>query len=166
MTIITSEILSEVKGGTDPVKVGDRVIIVDCSDCPENNGKVGTVINVVTAEYDVMFDLDIPSKAYGVYTYMDADYDEWALVAGEEAEPDAVSHPSHYTAGEIEVIDIIAQTVSGYSDPFVAHCVGTATKYLNRAPYKHDTPTEDLRKAVAYLNFAIKHLEESEEEGE
>lgn len=80
---------------------------------------------------------------------------------------DAVSHPSHYTAGEIEVIDIIAQTVSGYDDPFVAHCVGTATKYLNRAPYKHDDPTEDLKKAKAYLEFAIKHLEEkAEEDGE
>lgn len=79
---------------------------------------------------------------------------------------DAVSHPSHYTAGKIEVIDIIAQTVAGYDDPFVAHCVGTATKYLNRAPYKHDTPTEDLKKARAYLEFAIKQLEKAEEDGE
>ncbi|MFD1453246.1 DUF3310 domain-containing protein [Oceanobacillus sojae] len=174
MTKITSEILSEVKGGTEPVKVGDRVLIVNCSNCPETNGKVGTVIRDKSLEDNPMFELDVPSNHYGEYTLMDSEFDVWALISTEEEEPeeaesesDAVSRPSHYTAGKTEVIDIIAQTVSGYDNPFVAHCVGTATKYLNRAPYKHDTPTEDLRKAVAYLNFAIKHLEEkAEKEGE
>ena len=78
----------------------------------------------------------------------------------EEPASDAVSHPSHYTQGGIEVIDIIAQTVAGYDDPFVGHCVGTSTKYLNRAPYKHETPIEDLRKAGAYIQFAIDHINE------
>lgn len=73
--------------------------------------------------------------------------------------PDSVEHPSHYTQGSVEVIDIIAQTVSGYDDGFTAHCVGTATKYLNRAPHKHETPLEDLKKAAKYLEFAIKHEE-------
>ncbi len=76
---------------------------------------------------------------------------------------DAVSHPSHYTAGEIEVIDIIAQTVAGYDDPFVGHCVGTATKYLNRAPFKNNL-LEDLKKSRAYVNFAIKHMEKDADE--
>lgn len=71
---------------------------------------------------------------------------------------DAVKQPSHYTQGGVEVIDIIAQTVAGYDDAFVAHCVGTSTKYLNRAPYKHDSPLEDLRKAREYLTFAIEHI--------
>lgn len=75
---------------------------------------------------------------------------------------DAVSRPSHYTAGEIEVIDIIAQTVAGYDDPFVGHCIGTATKYLNRAPYKHASPLEDLKKSRAYIDFAIEHMESAE----
>lgn len=72
---------------------------------------------------------------------------------------DSVEHPSHYTQGGVEVIEIIAQTVSGYDDGFTAHCVGTATKYLNRAPYKHETPLEDLKKAAKYLEFAIEHEE-------
>ncbi|WP_254846783.1 DUF3310 domain-containing protein [Oceanobacillus sojae] len=90
--------------------------------------------------------------------------DNCEVIADEIPSSDAVSHPSHYTAGEIEVIDIIKQTVAGYDDPFVAHSVGTATKYLNRAPYKHATPTEDLKKSRAYIDFAIKHLEDGSEE--
>lgn len=98
--------------------------------------------------------------------------DEFEVVSRAEAEEsissdaglsDAVSQPSHYTAGDIEVIDIIAQTVAGYDDPFVGHCVGTATKYLNRAPYKHETPVEDLRKAERYIQFAIEHLTKDDE---
>lgn len=73
-------------------------------------------------------------------------------------ESDAVNSPQHYTRGKFEVIEIIEQTVAGYDDPFVAHCVGTATKYINRAPYKHETPLEDLRKAAKYIDFAIEHI--------
>jgi len=71
---------------------------------------------------------------------------------------DNVNHPSHYTAGKFETIEVIEHIVEGYSDPFVSHCVGTATKYLDRAPYKHEDITEDLRKARAYLDFAIEKL--------
>ena len=77
----------------------------------------------------------------------------------EDYSRDSVEHPSHYTQGGVEVIEIIAQTVSGYDDGFTAHCVGTATKYLNRAPFKHETPLEDLKKAAKYLEFAIEHEE-------
>ena len=71
---------------------------------------------------------------------------------------DMVNKPTHYTQGRFEVIEIIEQTTAGYKDPFVAHCVGTATKYLNRAPFKHESPLEDLRKAAKYIEFAIDHL--------
>ena len=80
--------------------------------------------------------------------------------SGSASEPaDAVAHPPHYTRGKYETIEVIEHIVEGYSDPFVSHCVGTATKYLDRAPYKHDKPTEDLRKARAYLDFAIEKLD-------
>lgn len=72
---------------------------------------------------------------------------------------DTVDSPSHYTAGKYETIDVIEHVVTGYEDPFVSHCVGTATKYLDRAPYKHGEPSEDLRKAAKYLEFAIKRLD-------
>lgn len=72
---------------------------------------------------------------------------------------DNVEKPAHYTQGKFETIDMIAQIVAGYSDPFVGHCVGTAVKYVSRAPYKHDTPLEDMRKAKRYIEFAIERLE-------
>lgn len=71
---------------------------------------------------------------------------------------DAVN-PDHYMRGKYETIEIIEHIASGYDDGFVAHCAGTAIKYIARAPFKHATPTEDLRKAARYLEFAIKRLE-------
>ncbi|WP_422404517.1 DUF3310 domain-containing protein [Mammaliicoccus sp. JADD-157] len=82
----------------------------------------------------------------------------------EETTEDIVNNPSHYNSGNIETIDLIKEVVSGYDDSFVAHCVGTATKYISRAPFKHDDHTIDLKKAVAYLNFAIDHLEDGNNE--
>lgn len=72
---------------------------------------------------------------------------------------DAVNSPNHYTQGKFETIEIIEQITSGYDDGFTAHCIGTATKYIARAPFKHDTPLEDLRKAAKYLEFAIERLD-------
>lgn len=77
-------------------------------------------------------------------------------------EPDAVQHPSHYNQGRFETIEVIEEFTKGYNDGFVAHCVGTATKYISRAPYKHESPAEDLRKAAKYLEFAIEHLAEKD----
>lgn len=77
-----------------------------------------------------------------------------------ESEPtqDAVNHPNHYTQGKFETIEIIEEIAQGYSDGYVAYCVGNAIKYLSRAPHKHVTAEEDLRKAVAYINFALERV--------
>lgn len=80
----------------------------------------------------------------------------------EESE-DVVNHPSHYGNGRFETIEMIEEITKGYDDGFVAHCVGTAVKYESRAPFKHETPLEDLRKARKYLEFAIEHLERMED---
>lgn len=73
---------------------------------------------------------------------------------------DVVNAPQHYNSGKYEVIDLLQEMIRDYNDPFVAHCVATAGKYMYRAPYKHDEPTECLKKAAKYLEFAIKSLEE------
>lgn len=73
---------------------------------------------------------------------------------------DAVNQPNHYTQGKFETIEVIEEFTTGYEDGFVAYCVGNAVKYLARAPFKHDTPIEDLRKAARYLDYAIKRQEE------
>ena|SRR5690554_3362465 len=75
---------------------------------------------------------------------------------------DAVNHPNHYTQGRFETIEIIEEITQGYEDGYVAYCVGNALKYLARAPFKHGEPTEDLRKAAKYLEFAIGRLTQNE----
>lgn len=83
--------------------------------------------------------------------------DEFELLEEESPQQnDAVNHPSHYTQGRFETIEVIEEIAGGYDNGYVAYCVGNAIKYLSRAPHKHATPVEDLRKAATYLDFAIK----------
>jgi len=62
---------------------------------------------------------------------------------------DPVNHPSHYTAGKIEVIDFLEDQAFPYH-------LGNAVKYISRAGKKDPKKTaEDLKKAVWYLNRYI-----------
>jgi len=82
----------------------------------------------------------------------------WQHIDEPQAEPqaDAVNHPPHYTAGEIECIDAIRAALG--REGFIAYCRGNAIKYLWRC--EHKGGTEDLRKAAWYLDRAIKDTEE------
>lgn len=80
----------------------------------------------------------------------------------EEPTQDAVNSPQHYKRGKYETIEVIEHITAGYDYPFVAYCVGNAVKYLDRAPYKHDSPAECLRKAAWYITRAAEHTEASE----
>lgn len=167
-------------------EVGDKIIVVHSDDFMDRykDGEIFTVRQVhcgATKEpiYDSECGLDFYDWEVEVLVEAEesamrqsfaplekgADDPEWEEMETvgreiiEDHKRDSVEHPSHYTQGGVEVIEIIAQTVSGYDDGFTAHCVGTATKYLNRAPFKHETPLEDLRKAAKYLEFAIEHEE-------
>ena len=67
---------------------------------------------------------------------------------------DNVNSPSHYTDGKIEVIDFIEDKKLGF-------CLGNAIKYISRAGKKDkDKESEDIRKAIWYLNRYLKELEE------
>lgn len=65
---------------------------------------------------------------------------------------DMVNSPAHYTQGDIECIDAIAQVVKDL-DGMEAMCTGNAIKYLWR--WKHKNGVEDLKKAVWYLQRMI-----------
>ena len=66
---------------------------------------------------------------------------------------DNVNHPSHYTSGQIEVIDFIEDKELGFH-------LGNAVKYISRAGRKNPAKTvEDLRKATWYINRQIQILE-------
>ena len=76
---------------------------------------------------------------------------------------DNVNHPSHYNDGKIEVIDYIEDKQLGF-------CLGNAVKYISRAGKKKsgnltdkEKEIEDLKKAVFYINYRIKELEEQNE---
>lgn len=62
---------------------------------------------------------------------------------------DKVNHPAHYTAGEIEVIDMIEAMGDG-----PAFCRGNIIKYLSR--YKLKNGIEDLKKAQWYMARLVK----------
>lgn len=67
---------------------------------------------------------------------------------------DPVNKPSHYTDGNIEVIDYILDKNFGF-------CLGNVVKYVSRAGKKDPSKKiEDLKKAQWYLNREIQRLEE------
>ena len=66
---------------------------------------------------------------------------------------DMVNHPSHYTDGNIEVIDFIEDKKLNYHR-------GNAVKYICRAGKKDPAKeVEDLQKAAWYINREIQRLE-------
>lgn len=68
-------------------------------------------------------------------------------------EDGVVNKPSHYTDGNIEVIDYIEDKKLGF-------CLGNAIKYISRAGKKDpNKEVEDLKKANWYINRRIKELE-------
>ncbi|MGK8992963.1 DUF3310 domain-containing protein [Staphylococcus epidermidis] len=69
---------------------------------------------------------------------------------------DKVNHPSHYTYGDIEIMDFIEQVTKDYK-PELAFSIGNAIKYISRANRKNGK--EDLDKARWYLNRAFEKWE-------
>jgi hypothetical protein len=70
---------------------------------------------------------------------------------------DPVNHPSHYTAGPVEVIEILEQAAASAPDPVLAGLQWQVLKYLLRMWLK-DSPAQDARKARWYLNRLIDTL--------
>lgn len=69
---------------------------------------------------------------------------------------DVVNHPSHYTQGEIECIDAMKSAFGTHE--LAVYCKIAAFKYIWRC--KHKNGSEDIKKAVWYLN---KYTELSED---
>lgn len=143
-------------------KVGDKVRCIVSDESVVDEGDVYEVIEVDHTECGEEATIAVPGVSYPWFIYGPnhadgSDLHKYEMV--DESVSDAVNSPAHYKRGKFETIEVIEGITAGYADGFVAHCAGTAIKYIARAPYKHATPTEDLRKAVKYLEFAIKRLE-------
>ena len=72
-----------------------------------------------------------------------------------------VEHPAHYTAGRIEVIDFIEDSVKQAPDAVVGGLQWQVLKYMSRLWLK-ESPTLDAEKARFYLNRLISTLEKPE----
>ena len=70
---------------------------------------------------------------------------------------DPVNSPAHYCQGRLEAILVIEDVVAGAPEPVVGYHVGQALKYCLWAWHKQNA-SEDLQKAVWYLNRAIARL--------
>jgi Protein of unknwon function (DUF3310) len=73
---------------------------------------------------------------------------------------DNVNHPKHYNTGTIETIEFVDQVCAHYPGD-EAFSVGSALKYLARAPHKNGK-LEDLKKAAWYINHTIASVEDKE----
>lgn len=71
---------------------------------------------------------------------------------------DDINHPSHYTQGDIEIIDYIEDKKLGYR-------LGNVVKYVSRAGHKDDA-IKDLKKARWYLNREIAKREKHDKSRE
>ena len=76
---------------------------------------------------------------------------EWEEFDEKGKPVDMVNHPSHYTFGKYEVIDVIEDWQLGFHE-------GQVVKYVGRAKHKGNE-LEDLKKAQFYLSRLIKNME-------
>ena len=70
---------------------------------------------------------------------------------------DPVNHPAHYTAGKVEVIEILEQAAASAPDPVLAGLQWQVLKYLLRMWLKGN-PHQDACKAHWYLERLIDRL--------
>jgi hypothetical protein len=70
---------------------------------------------------------------------------------------DPVNHPSHYTSGRVEAIEVIEDAIMKAPSVEQGYCHGQALKYLLRLWLKDD-PRQDAEKARWYLNRLIDSL--------
>jgi hypothetical protein len=101
--------------------------------------------------------------SYVRYNSPSADYVEQVLKKNAEESlkllsDDPVNHPSHYTFGRFEVIDVLQDWFP--TSPLLWQIV----KYVARAQHKGNM-LQDLKKAQFYLNKVIQQLEELEKIG-
>lgn len=65
-----------------------------------------------------------------------------------------VTQPEHYTAGSIECIDYIKDSLS--REEWIGYLRGNVTKYMHR--FRNKNGIEDLRKAEVYLGWLIEEM--------
>lgn len=140
--------------------IGDRIRIQEVNGV-EITVQIKNVYRLVQSKLDMdKWVADVEAIDGRTWT-IDDSYDFYSLAnENEETQKtldDKVSHPTHYTYGDIEIIDFIEQVTKDYK-PELAFAIGNAIKYISRANRKNGK--EDLDKARWYLNRAFKKWED------
>ncbi|MCG1374791.1 DUF3310 domain-containing protein [Staphylococcus epidermidis] len=140
--------------------IGDRIRIQEVNGV-EITVQIKNVYRLVQSKLDMdKWVADVEAIDGRTWT-IDDSYDFYSLA--NENEPvemtldDKVNRPSHYTYGDIEIIDFIEQVTKDYK-PELAFAIGNAIKYISRANRKNGR--EDLDKARWYLNRAFEKWED------
>ncbi|MEB2860573.1 DUF3310 domain-containing protein [Staphylococcus sp. GCP4] len=140
--------------------IGDRIRIQEVNGV-EITVQIKNVYRLVQSKLDMdKWVADVEAIDGRTWT-IDDSYDFYSLA--NENEPvemtldDKVSHPTHYTYGDIEIIEFIEQVTKDYK-PELAFAIGNAIKYISRANRKNGK--EDLDKARWYLNRAFEKWED------
>lgn len=135
-------------------EVGEEVRCIEVSTANVENLHEGWVYTVTGAS------LHDGNVIYAVRDMQDRLYyspDHFELFVPEPIQTsDPVNHPSHYTQGRFEVIDVIEDATKDLKG-LEAVCTANAIKYILRWKFKNGI--EDLKKAVWYLNHLIEKLE-------
>jgi hypothetical protein len=97
----------------------------------------------------------------------DADIERnYAILFGDDGKPeftkpDNVNHPKHYESGKFECIDVMCEAIG--LENTKGFCLCNAFKYIYRCNKKHQSPVEDVKKAIWYLNKFLELEGESHE---
>lgn len=131
--------------------IGDRIRIQEVNGV-EITVQIKNVYRLVQSSLDIdKWVADVEAIDGRTWTIDDC-YDFYSLPNGNEGTKkildDKVNRPTHYTYGDIEVIDYCDQVCKQYS-PELAPYVFNAIKYLSRA--NHKGGREDIGKAKYYV---------------
>lgn len=163
-------------------KVGDRVIVKPFNEYDDLGGispihlsrvvnEAGTIVDASVGENFDWYSIDFDDLELSEYmacfsfkgtlvsaeptsTVESVTVDEFPKRTVEDK--DNVNHPSHYTQGKFEVIDVIEDATKNLTG-IEAVCVGNILKYILRYQYKNGH--EDVLKAKWYLNKLIEEFE-------
>lgn len=120
-------------------KYGDREGYVNCYKCPIHD--LGCSLVAATGFEDCWKEIakKLPEDFLSIST---------KSVNG--TQPDMVNHPPHYETGKYDCIEVMVEAIGAES--VKSFCLCNAFKYIYRCTKKHETPDEDVKKAVWYLN--------------
>ena len=123
----------------------------NCSDCPLN--ELSNDIGYCPSDNAFDYTEEVKSKILELITVKPSNQAK----PQEETKQEEINHPSRYAGGKYECINVMLDV---FGKEAVKHfCLLNAFKYIWRQ--EHKGGTEDIKKAVWYLNECIE-LEESE----